>query len=120
MAPTAAAAPTAAIASRCPSNRPSSSSVRRRPSRRRFTTLSWPAAGGGNLCDDRVMDLAERLGLERPVVQAGMGGGLAGARLAAAVSGAGGLGTVGLTPDARAFAAQLRRARELAPGRPLA
>jgi NAD(P)H-dependent flavin oxidoreductase YrpB (nitropropane dioxygenase family) len=66
------------------------------------------------------MDLAERLRLERPVVQAGMGGGLAGAALAGAVSAAGGLGTVGLTPDAGAFAAQLRRARELAPGRPLA
>jgi NAD(P)H-dependent flavin oxidoreductase YrpB (nitropropane dioxygenase family) len=66
------------------------------------------------------MDLTDRLRLERPVVQAGMGGGLAGARLAAAVSAAGGLGTVGLTPDPRAFAAHLRRARELAPGRPLA
>ena len=39
--------------------------------------------------------LLERLGVELPVVQAGMGGGLAGADLAAAVSGAGGLGTVG-------------------------
>jgi nitronate monooxygenase len=65
-------------------------------------------------------DLRERLGLEHPVVQAGMGGGLSRAPLAAAVSGAGGLGTVGLLPDPRAFAADLRRARELAPGRPLA
>ena len=39
--------------------------------------------------------LLERLGVELPVVQAGMGGGLAGAGLAGTVSGAGGLGTVG-------------------------
>jgi nitronate monooxygenase len=44
--------------------------------------------------------LLERIGVERPVVQAGMGGGLAGAELAAAVSEAGGLGTIGiLGPD---------------------
>jgi nitronate monooxygenase len=42
----------------------------------------------------------ERIGFERPVVQAGMGGGLDGAELAAAVSEAGGLGTIGiLGPD---------------------
>jgi nitronate monooxygenase len=42
----------------------------------------------------------ERLGVEMPVVQAGMGGGLAGHRLSAAVSDAGGLGTIGiLAPD---------------------
>ena len=63
---------------------------------------------------------ADRLGLEHPVVQAGMGGGLSGAALAAAVSNAGGLGTVGILPDARAFATELRHARELAPGRPIA
>ena len=57
---------------------------------------------------------------EHPVVQAGMGGGLSGAALAAAVSNAGGLGTVGILPDAPAFEAELRHARELAPGRPLA
>jgi nitronate monooxygenase len=60
------------------------------------------------------MDLVDRLRLERPVVQAGMGGGLAGARLAAAVSAAGGLGTVGIYPDARRLLAELRRARETA------
>ncbi|MFL5870090.1 MAG: NAD(P)H-dependent flavin oxidoreductase [Solirubrobacterales bacterium] len=38
----------------------------------------------------------ERIGIELPVVQAGMGGGLAGAELAAAVSEAGGLGTIGI------------------------
>ena len=42
--------------------------------------------------------LLERLGVERPVVQPGMGGGLSRARLAAAVSEAGGLGTVGFLP----------------------
>jgi nitronate monooxygenase len=42
----------------------------------------------------------DRLGVEKPVVQAGMGGGLAGHTLAAAVSDAGGLGTIGiLAPD---------------------
>src|ERR1700674_416274 len=44
--------------------------------------------------------LLRRLGVELPVVQAGMGGGLAGHELAAAVSAAGGLGTIGiLAPD---------------------
>ena len=38
----------------------------------------------------------ERAGVARPIVQAGMGGGLAGHRLAAAVSEAGGLGTLGI------------------------
>src|SRR3954453_19565028 len=44
--------------------------------------------------------LLERLGVELPVVQAGMGGGLSRHELAAAVSAAGGLGTIGiLAPD---------------------
>jgi NAD(P)H-dependent flavin oxidoreductase YrpB (nitropropane dioxygenase family) len=55
------------------------------------------------------MDLLDRLGLERPVVQAGMGGGLATAPLAAAVSRAGGLGTVGILPP-RLLHDELRRA----------
>jgi nitronate monooxygenase len=67
-----------------------------------------------------VTSFSDRLGLEHPVVQAGMGGGLSGARLAAAVSNAGGLGTIGILPDARAFETELRKARSLAPGRPLA
>lgn len=66
------------------------------------------------------MDLLDRLRLERPVVQAGMGGGLATAELAAAVSGAGGLGTVGIVPDPAAFARELRHAQERAGGRPVA
>ena len=41
-------------------------------------------------------EFLERIGVELPIVQAGMGGGLAGAELAAAVSGAGGLGTIGI------------------------
>ena len=41
-------------------------------------------------------NLLDRLGVELPVVQAGMGGGLAGSELAAAVSEAGGLGTIGM------------------------
>src|SRR5712691_11520576 len=46
------------------------------------------------------MGLLQRLGVELPVVQAGMGGGLAGRQLATAVSAAGGLGTIGiLAPD---------------------
>ena len=44
------------------------------------------------------MTLLERLGVELPVVQAGMGGGLSRHRLAAAVSAAGGLGTIGILP----------------------
>ena len=43
------------------------------------------------------MDIADRLRLDFSVGQAGMGGGLAGAPLAAAVAKAGGLGTIGIT-----------------------
>jgi nitronate monooxygenase len=55
--------------------------------------------------------LLERLGLELPVVQAGMGGGIARHELAAAVSEAGGLGTLGILAP-KALAAELRAARE--------
>lgn len=65
------------------------------------------------------MSLVERLGLELPLAQAGLGGGLAGAQLAAAVSRAGGLGTVAILPPTH-MGAELRRARALAPGRPIA
>lgn len=65
------------------------------------------------------MSLRERLGLEYPVVQAGMGGGVAGGELAGAVSAAGGLGTVGIMAPP-AFAAALADARRRAPGRPIA
>jgi NAD(P)H-dependent flavin oxidoreductase YrpB (nitropropane dioxygenase family) len=43
----------------------------------------------------RSVDLLDRLRLEVPVAQAGMGGGLAGPELAVAVAAAGGLGTLG-------------------------
>jgi nitronate monooxygenase len=62
--------------------------------------------------------LLDRLGLAVPVVQAGMGGGLSRHELAAAVSEAGGLGTIAV-PGARAIARELRAARALT-GKPLA
>jgi nitronate monooxygenase len=55
--------------------------------------------------------LLERLGVELPIVQAGMGGGLARHELAAAVSEAGGLGTVGLVGP-EALEQELREARD--------
>jgi NAD(P)H-dependent flavin oxidoreductase YrpB (nitropropane dioxygenase family) len=65
------------------------------------------------------VNLLESLGLSCPVVQAGMGGGVAGGELAGAVSAAGALGTVGLT-DVHSFAAELRRATALAGKQPVA
>jgi nitronate monooxygenase len=65
-------------------------------------------------------DVCELLRIERPVIQAGMGGGLSRAELAGAVSAAGGLGTVGILVEPHRFAAEVRRARELANGRPFA
>lgn len=41
------------------------------------------------------MDLRDRLSIEHPILQAGMGGGVAGSELAIAVSNAGGLGQIG-------------------------
>lgn len=64
-------------------------------------------------------DFLRELGVERPVVQAGMAGGVAGGTLAGAVSAAGGLGTVGMM-GAAAFAAALSQARSVAAGRPVA
>jgi nitronate monooxygenase len=66
-----------------------------------------------------VPPLLERLGVEHPIVQAGMGGGLAGHELAAAVSSAGGLGTIGILP-AEALRREIDAARERAPGKPIA
>ncbi len=65
------------------------------------------------------MSLLDEVGLELPVVQAGMGGGVAGGELAGTVSAAGALGTVGIMAP-RAFHAALRQARRMAPGRPVA
>jgi nitronate monooxygenase len=56
--------------------------------------------------------LLERLGVELPVVQAGMGGGISRHELAAAVSEAGGLGTIGFLP-AEQLASELEAARRL-------
>lgn len=64
------------------------------------------------------MSLLERLGLELPVVQAGMGGGLSRHELAAAVSEAGGLGTIAVN-GAASINRELAAARMLT-GRPLA
>ncbi len=56
--------------------------------------------------------LLERIGVELPVVQAGMGGGTAAHELAAAVSAAGGLGTIGIL-DPPALRDQIVAARRL-------
>lgn len=64
------------------------------------------------------MPLLERLGVELPVVQAGMGGGLSRHELAAAVSEAGGLGTIAVS-GAAAIRRELAAARALTE-RPLA
>lgn len=62
--------------------------------------------------------LLEQLGVELPVVQAGMGGGLSRHELAAAVSEAGGLGTIAVN-GAEAIRHELAAARELT-GHPVA
>lgn len=64
------------------------------------------------------MGILERLGISTPVVQAGMGGGLSRHELAAAVSEAGGLGTIAVN-GAAAIERELRQARKLT-GRPVA
>lgn len=65
------------------------------------------------------MDLLDRLSLDVPVGQAGMGGGLAGPELAAAVAAAGGLGTLGLAPPEK-LREWISRVRTAAPGRAVA
>src|SRR6516225_5951529 len=65
------------------------------------------------------MDITDRLRLDVPVAQAGMGGGLAGAALAGAVAKAGGLGTIGITTPRRLRTA-IDLVREQAPGRAVA
>jgi nitronate monooxygenase len=62
--------------------------------------------------------LLETIGVEQPVVQAGMGGGISRHELAAAVSEAGGLGTIGTLP-ASALSEEISAARRLT-GRPIA
>jgi NAD(P)H-dependent flavin oxidoreductase YrpB (nitropropane dioxygenase family) len=65
------------------------------------------------------MDIADRLRLDVPVAQAGMGGGLAGAPLAAAVANAGGLGTLGIATP-RQLRASIDQVHDRAPGRAVA
>jgi NAD(P)H-dependent flavin oxidoreductase YrpB (nitropropane dioxygenase family) len=60
-------------------------------------------------------DLLKRIGVNLPVVQAGMAGGVSGYELAAAVSEAGGLGTVCLHYSADRLAREIRAARERTP-----
>jgi nitronate monooxygenase len=64
------------------------------------------------------MSLLERLGVTAPLVQAGMGGGISRHELAAAVSEAGGLGTIAVA-GAASIERELRAARRLT-GRPVA
>ncbi len=61
----------------------------------------------------------ESLGVELPIVQAGMGGGLSRHELAAAVSGAGGLGTIGIL-DPEPLRQEIAKARDHAGPRPVA
>jgi NAD(P)H-dependent flavin oxidoreductase YrpB (nitropropane dioxygenase family) len=65
-----------------------------------------------------VSSLLERLGVEQPIVQAGMGGGISRPELAASVSAAGGLGTLGIAQP-RSLQAALEATRQLT-GRPIA
>lgn len=64
------------------------------------------------------MSILERLGVERPVIQAGMGPGISRHRLAAAVSEAGGLGTIAVQ-GAETIAREIKAARKLT-NRPIA
>jgi nitronate monooxygenase len=65
------------------------------------------------------VDICERLGIDVPVVQAGMGGGLSRAALATAVSSAGALGTIGILPPPL-LRAEVERAGEDCRDRPVA
>ena len=64
------------------------------------------------------MSILERIGVERPIVQAGMGGGVSRHELAAAVSEAGGLGTIAVQGP-KAIEREIALARQLT-GRPIA
>ncbi|HZQ33565.1 MAG TPA: nitronate monooxygenase [Mycobacterium sp.] len=65
------------------------------------------------------MDVLDRLRMDVPVAQAGMGGGIAGPDLAVAVANAGGLGTLGWMP-ADWLRRSIDRVRADAPGRAVA
>jgi nitronate monooxygenase len=80
----------------------------------------WPTVDrAASRYREDVVDLMDRLRLDVPVVQAGMGGGVAGAPLAGAVAAAGGLGTLGLMSPASLHRA-VGEVRERAPGRAVA
>src|SRR5690348_10460169 len=64
------------------------------------------------------MSILERIGVERPIIQAGMGPAISRHRLAAAVSEAGGLGTIAVQ-GADAIEREIRAARSLT-NRPIA
>ena len=73
----------------------------------------------GPFSDQHSVDiLNHKLGVDRPILQAGMGGGLSRHELAAAVSEAGGLGTIAVS-SAAAIGRELAAARALT-GRPIA
>lgn len=65
------------------------------------------------------MDVLDRLGVDVPIVQAGMGGGVSTGGLAGAVSAAGGLGTVGIVQPG-SFGREIAQAREIAGDRAVA
>lgn len=64
------------------------------------------------------LDFLDCFGLERPVVQAALGGGISRAELAGAVCRAGGLGTVCTLPDPAQFRREIRACREQVAGKP--
>lgn len=64
-------------------------------------------------------DWMTRIGLQHPVVQAGMGGGVANSALATAVSRAGGLGTLGIS-SAATFRSDLQQTQQRCGKRPVA
>ncbi len=65
------------------------------------------------------MDILDRLRLDVPILQAGMGGGVSGGPLAAAVAAAGGLGTLGTASPATLIDGS-NMVRDRAPGRAVA
>jgi NAD(P)H-dependent flavin oxidoreductase YrpB (nitropropane dioxygenase family) len=77
--------------------------------------FGWALPVGSRI---RPVTFLQRLGVEVPVVQAGMGGGLSRHELAATISEAGGLGTIAVN-GAEVIARELARARALT-GRPIA
>ncbi|HEX7668944.1 MAG TPA: nitronate monooxygenase [Polyangiaceae bacterium] len=67
-----------------------------------------------------VGDFRELVRVERPVLQAALGGGLSRTELASAVSRAGGLGTVGIQVSPEGYGREIRKARDRSEGRPVA